>query len=118
MELRGHLFLVLHDCGPNGQQEENGEMLENGGRQQVTVRGIVVAAGATAEDDSVVLETSEETEIFIDPDGEGGNLRKHLHEEVEARGVLWQDRAGRMVLRVRDFEVREWEEAVQDEWPG
>lgn len=92
-------------------------MFDTGGWQEITVRGIVVAAGSSADDDRVLLETSDETEVFIDPEGVGGELSECLHEEVEARGVLRRDKTGRLVLRVRDFEVCEWvDEAAQSDW--
>ena len=92
-------------------------MFDTDERREITVRGIVVAAGSSADDDRVLLETSDETEVLVDPDGVGGELRDHLHEEVEARGVLGKDRTGKLVLRVRDFEVCEWvDEVAQDEW--
>ena len=96
---------------------EDGKMFDTDGWREITVRGIVVAAGSSADDDRVLLETSDETEVLVDPDGVGGELREYLHEEVEARGVLRKDRTGRLVLRVRGFEVCEWvEEVAQDEW--
>lgn len=92
-------------------------MFDTDGWQEITVRGIVVAAGSSADDDRVLLETSDETEVFVDPEGVGGELSEYLHEEVEARGVLRRDKTGRLVLRVRDFEVCEWvDEAAQSDW--
>lgn len=94
-------------------------MFDTDGWQETTVRGIVVAAGSTPEDDRVLLETADETEILVDPSGVGSDLNEYLHEEVEARGVLSRDRSGRLVLRVREFEVCEWaDEVMQDDWPG
>ncbi len=94
-------------------------MFETNGRKEVTVRGIVVTEGSSRDDDMVVLQTWEETEVLIDPRGVGRDLRDFLHEEVEARGVMRHDAEGRLVLTVKGFEVCAWsEDRVDDDWPG